>query len=158
MESNEIKINVPEGYEIDKENSTFECVKFKKKAPERWIDTDPIVCGYMIDRDSDIAYITDFHFSRSDNKNIFAIKKQAESALAMAQLSQIIANDERFGGPITDEEWEKPGVKYSITRNNGRIEGDLNYGGYIFLAFHTEEQRDLFLEENGELIEQYYMI
>lgn len=29
METKEIKINVPEGYEIDKENSTFECVKFK---------------------------------------------------------------------------------------------------------------------------------
>lgn len=27
----EIKITVPEGYEIDRENSTFECVKFKKK-------------------------------------------------------------------------------------------------------------------------------
>ena len=27
----EIKITVPEGYEIDKENSTFECIKFKKK-------------------------------------------------------------------------------------------------------------------------------
>ena len=29
METKEIKINVPEGYEIDKENSTFECIKFK---------------------------------------------------------------------------------------------------------------------------------
>lgn len=27
----EVKITVPEGYEIDKENSTFECIKFKKK-------------------------------------------------------------------------------------------------------------------------------
>lgn len=27
----EIKINVPEGYEIDQENSTFECIKFKPK-------------------------------------------------------------------------------------------------------------------------------
>lgn len=25
----EIKIKVPEGYEIDKENSTFKCIKFK---------------------------------------------------------------------------------------------------------------------------------
>lgn len=25
----EIKIDIPEGYEIDKENSTFECIKFK---------------------------------------------------------------------------------------------------------------------------------
>lgn len=29
METKEIKINVPEGYEIDKENSTYECIKFK---------------------------------------------------------------------------------------------------------------------------------
>lgn len=32
MKRKEIKITVPEGYEIDKENSTFECIKFKKKA------------------------------------------------------------------------------------------------------------------------------
>lgn len=29
--NNEIKINVPEGMEIDKENSTFKCIKFKPK-------------------------------------------------------------------------------------------------------------------------------
>ena len=31
MESRELKIDIPVGYEIDKENSTFECIKFKKK-------------------------------------------------------------------------------------------------------------------------------
>lgn len=29
MKSKELKIQIPEGYEIDEENSTFECVKFK---------------------------------------------------------------------------------------------------------------------------------
>lgn len=29
MEAKELKIQVPKGYEIDKENSTFECIKFK---------------------------------------------------------------------------------------------------------------------------------
>lgn len=32
METKELKVLVPEGYEIDKENSTFECIKFKKKS------------------------------------------------------------------------------------------------------------------------------
>lgn len=32
MVNEEIKITVPEGYEIDKENSSFECIKFKKKS------------------------------------------------------------------------------------------------------------------------------
>lgn len=31
MKTKEIKIQVPEGYEIDRENSTFECIKFKSK-------------------------------------------------------------------------------------------------------------------------------
>ena len=29
METKELKIEAPKGYEIDKENSTFECIKFK---------------------------------------------------------------------------------------------------------------------------------
>ena len=29
MKTKELKIQVPEGYEIDKENSTFECIKLK---------------------------------------------------------------------------------------------------------------------------------
>ena len=29
METKELKVVAPEGYEIDKENSTFECIKFK---------------------------------------------------------------------------------------------------------------------------------
>ena len=31
MDTKELKIQVPEGYEIDKESSTFECIKFKPK-------------------------------------------------------------------------------------------------------------------------------
>jgi len=33
METKEIKITVPEGYCIDEANSTFECIKLKKKEP-----------------------------------------------------------------------------------------------------------------------------
>lgn len=29
METKELKIQAPEGYEIDRENSTLECIKFK---------------------------------------------------------------------------------------------------------------------------------
>ena len=31
MQTKEVKIQVPNGYEIDRENSTFECIKFKPK-------------------------------------------------------------------------------------------------------------------------------
>lgn len=38
----EIKIQVPKGMEIDKENSTFECVKFKPISPQdfKYVDLD----------------------------------------------------------------------------------------------------------------------
>lgn len=31
MEQKEVKINIPEGYETDEQNSSFTCIKFKKK-------------------------------------------------------------------------------------------------------------------------------
>ena len=40
----ELKIEVPKGYEIDKENSTFECIKFKKKQEIKTWD-DLCKCG-----------------------------------------------------------------------------------------------------------------
>lgn len=52
MNTKEIKITVPEGYEIDKENSTFECIKFKKKKKLTYEDICPKVLGlrfYCID-------------------------------------------------------------------------------------------------------------
>ena len=62
----ELKIEVPKGYEIDKENSTFECIKFKPKGIKTWNDlcvaslnSDEVrVKGYRIsDYYSDI-YVT----------------------------------------------------------------------------------------------------
>lgn len=51
MNTKEIKITIPEGYEIDKENSTFECIKFKKRGLT-YEDICPRVLGskfYFID-------------------------------------------------------------------------------------------------------------
>ena len=98
-------------------------------------------------------------FYNAYHKGVFATEKQAKSALAMAQLSQIIANDERFGKPITDEEWNnKANLKFVIYRENSKIKTGFLFDYYTFLAFHTESQRDLFLEENEDLIRQYFML
>ena len=162
METKEIKINVPEGYEIDKKNSTFEKIVFKKKEEESWREresadsTEPL-SGYYIDMCSGIY--SDNHYHTSYNRNVFATEKQAKSALAMAQISQIMANDERFGGPVTDEEWKDLDIKkWVIRRRNNDVFVDWTSYWCFFLAFHTEEQRDLFLEENDDLVRDYLMI
>ena len=153
----EIKINVPNGYTIDKENSTFECIKFKPIA-KKWRDIDTPIHGYYIN-----SYTVRVEFIENRAKtsyNVFATRKQAQSALAMAQISQIMANDKRFGGIVTDEEWGRRNsvIKYCICRENNNIEVDDYFCSYRFLAFHTREQRDLFLEENEDLVKQYLMI
>lgn len=158
MKDKKIKIIPPEGYEIDKENSTFECIKFKPIVKTRWIDNpESRIKGYFINNISGI-YSTISGINDESNYNVFATQMQAESALAMARLSQIIANDERFGGPIADEEWNNISVKYCIERVGSHVSITSYTTHYIFLAFHTREQRDLFLEENLQLIKKYFML
>lgn len=153
----EVKIVPPEGYEIDRENSTLECIKFKPVA-KKWRDDTNTIAGYYV---SDLSKIVKVVCgNNSYNYNVFATEKQAKSALAMAQISQIMANDERFGGIVSDEEFEDENIWiYSINRNKNKIEMYQGTRGIDhFLSFHTPEQRDLFLKENEDLIRNYLMI
>lgn len=157
----EIKIQIPEGYDgIDEEKSNLKegRIVFKKKEATPWrYNKDALLSGY---------FVIGCKVEKADNlynignaRDVFATKKQAESMYAMAQLSQIIQNDWRFGGPVTDEEWNDTGIeKYCITRIQNDIDTALYWRAYDFLAFHTKEQRDLFLEENEDLIRQYFML
>jgi hypothetical protein len=155
METKEIKINVPDGYEIDKENSTFECIKFKPIA-KRWrYDENRVVKGFYVGSDS-LVHKTEVF---GQGWYLFATEKQAKSALAMAQISQIMANDERFGGAITDKEWkDKDITKFCITRDRSYTTYYALNSSYHFLAFHTTAQRDLFLKENKDLVKDYLMV
>lgn len=159
----EIKIQIPEGYEgIDEEKSNLAegRIVFKKKEVDPWRFTNPKVQGfYVASLNSEVISTTKSCPWLCGNENIFATEKQAKSMLAMAQLSQIILNDKRFGGPITDKEWLSPMYKYVIDRYDNDIKTyrwiECNFR---FLVFHTEEQRDLFLRENEDLIRQYFML
>lgn len=113
--------------------------------------------GYIINFSSGkLWYLTDI--DTSPKNVLFSGWKQAKSALAFAKLSQVIRNNKTFGGIISDSEWDSDSIKYTIIRIGNNIICDHTYNRYTFLAFHTEEQRDLFLEENIELIKQYYML
>lgn len=131
--------------------------------PVRWIDNkERKVSGYYVSTYSGIEKVTRATYDNT-NRNIFATKRQAQSALALAQLTQIIANDSRFGGPITDKEWANNGIlKYYIRRRWSNMESDIavycSFTYYTLIAFHTEEQAELFLEENESLLKKYFMM
>ena len=158
--NNEIKIQVPEGFDgidVDKSDFSKGVIVFKKKDSTPWRRRENEIFGY---------YTVGASIRTADGKNtdeamadLFATKKQAQSSQAMAQLSHIILHDSRFGGPITDEEWDKSHAnKYVIMRAGDEIKTNWWNTYYHFLAFHTREQRDLFMEENMDLIRQYYML
>lgn len=162
MKSKEINIVPPEGYEIDKENSTFTCIKFKPiEKPFRELDCD--ISGYMITCKTQAfkdGIVKCSPLPKGPNPNIFATLKQAKSAMAMAQISQIIANDTRFGGPITDEEWKNGDLpKFCLERYKSErpVAGKL-WTQYHFIAFHTLEQLRLFIKENKDLLKDYFML
>ena len=99
METKELKIQIPEGYEIDKKNSTFEKIVFKKKEnakPRSWEEyyKQQIAnkkCGYYIDDGNcDSAVIVWDDFVGADKwKNVLPSKELAEAFLAMMQLMSL---------------------------------------------------------------------
>lgn len=94
METKEIKINIPEGYEIDEENSTFECIKLKPISINKNI-TYYNVCnsilkaGYYITERGEILHATDYANIVKLDKNNATNKKQLERLLALNQLLNI---------------------------------------------------------------------
>ena len=150
METKEMKIQAPEGYEIDKENSTFENIVFKKiekELPKSWEDLK-ILNGYYVNESSEVdifeSYTTDEY-----NKNVFPTKEEAEACVALAQLCQL--RDRYNDGWKPD--WEDYNeTKYCIEFCQGRIETVDRVNCHKILTFKTEELRDKFLENFRDLI------
>ena len=147
----EIKIQVPEGYEIDKEKSTFERIVFKKKkAINCWEDLEKI-SGYAITTENNIE-----HWSGLDvieeNKNVFLNEKYAKSALALAQISQLL--------PYYDSnvDWSSIHPKHCIFRKDKDIIIDIWQTTYHPLAFNTWKEAERFLKYNEQLVKDFFML
>ena len=152
----ELNISIPEGYEIDKEKSSFEKIVFKKKEKQvkTWEDLVGkcrIQSSIYINTIGEIISSSYGVYSNND-RNLFIDKKHAKSALAMAQISQLMPY---YGGAITDEEWGDSTTKYTIYRKYSEIELWNATNVFYFLAFHTKEQRDSFYRNNEQLVRDY---
>lgn len=92
MEIKNLTIKVPKGYEIDEENSTFECIKFKpikKDIIYKDICNNLFKSGYYINNGGEIVRVSDFNESAKKDKNNAINKKQLEIILALNQLLNI---------------------------------------------------------------------
>lgn len=146
----EIKIQVPEGYEIDKEKSTFERIVFKKREDiNSWEDLQKIK-GVFIDYASNIQECEAFQCD--ENRNTFLNKKYAKSALALAQISQLL--------PYYDSnvDWGNATYKYCIVREYNKISINQWTSVYHVLAFNSRVEAERFLKYNEQLVKDYFML
>ncbi len=156
MKPQTLQIKAPKGYEIDEDKSTYAEIVFKPIKPElaqSWEELGKI-SGWYITANASISRLSDVA-SDITTRNTFTTKALAESSIAMAQLSQLMAqaND----GWEADWGNEKQN-KYVIERVVNRIEKGIFCEIYYFLAFKDKATRDTFLETHRELIETYLMI
>ena len=149
---NTLKINVPEGFEIDKDKSTFEEIVFKpikKELPKRWEDLEKIE-GYWVTEYSNISKSCLFN-TADNNRNIFLTEAQAKAAIALAQLTQL--REVYRQGWVPD--WNYAGeMKHSIIKLDGKIDSTMLWRSAHFLTFQSAEVRDQFLKNFKDLIEE----
>lgn len=147
-----LKINVPKGYEIDKDKSTFENIVFKKisELPSSWEELE-YIDGYYLDAFSNIIY-TDLNPEKKlyEHKNIFKTKEQAEASIALAQLSQL-RDVYRQGW---EPNWNDMISKFCIYFYKNKLATIPYFGTNTFLSFQNEETAELFLENFRDLIEK----
>ena len=144
----ELKINVPDGYEIDKDKSTFEKIVFKMKReiPNSFYDLGEVE-GCYVGRFQEVFEGTN---CSDPDALIWKTKKQAKASIALAQLSQL--RDVYRQGWVPD--WNDGADKYCIEFVNDELSISLFFQSNCFLSFQDVETARLFLENFKDLIEQ----
>ena len=145
-----VQIEVPQGYEIDQDKSTFTNIVFKptkeKELPKTWEELEKIK-GCYVDNNSGIQHIQ--LGTSSSSKNVFASKELAEAAVALAQLSQLRQIYRQGWEP----NWEDDSLNFVIDKCKEEVTGDVYHYMNHFLAFQSGEVRDKFLHNFKDLIE-----
>lgn len=121
METKEVKIQVPEGYEIDKENSTFDCIKFKpiKKVLTYDDVAEELFChnSHYYEHEGNI-YKCSSCLEYASKQNIRCTSaKQAEKLIAINKLMNVAKYLNGEWRPNWDKGCDTE-LKYFITKTN----------------------------------------
>lgn len=148
----ELKIEIPKGYEIDKEKSTFEKIVFKKidNRPKTWEE----YCELTKGNTSNYANATTLMVYKdrfNGAYNEFSTKERAEQFIAIGKLMQL--RDYWVKGyKTTEEEY----VIYITCQGNLRVT-TLHNKFMKKLTFPTEEMANDFIKFFSGLIKTAYM-
>ena len=137
MDTKEVKIQAPEGYEIDKENSTFECIKFK---PIKMDITYKDICKYIFnwryyytDSCGCIKFNTTINI---ENVNNSTNVKQLERLLALNQLHNIV----EYYNSLSAFEGETFQITYSNYLGKYYVQSSSSICSYGFTPLFNNEK------------------
>jgi hypothetical protein len=143
-------IYIPDGYEVDKERSTFEVIYLKPitpTLPKKWEDLKKVT-GWYADEVSQASRCGDMP-AHSNNYNVFVTKAQADASIALAQLSQLREVYRQGWKP----NWCENIYKHFIYYYEGEISIACNHYHSHFLSFQSKEVAEEFLKNFKDLIE-----
>lgn len=146
-----LKIEVPKGYEIDQEKSTFENIVFKEVEQK---SKYPKSVDEIKRRDWYISPWGIVVRSKSESKTINQVssKERAEAFVALIQLVELRDEYNRIDGFVAD--WNNLFQdKYYMVFLNGEIKIRLCLGLQRVLYFSSEKTAETFLNNHRELIE-----
>jgi hypothetical protein len=133
-------------------NFTEEELNPKPKFPKSWEELKGVSGFYTTTRGAVIHTqaqpIENYSFS------VYATEKQAKSALAMAQLSQLM----KVYNDGWEADWDDSTDKACVIRRSNNIAVCYYTSVYQFLTFKTQLIRDEFLKNFEPLIRQYFML
>ena len=147
METKELKIEIPQGYEIDRQKSTFEKIVFKKipEKPKTWGDYCSLMKGKKV-YNTYCNYIIVNEFSNAHDK--FETKKRAEQFIALGKLLQL------------RDYWVKGYNEFRYAVYGDRLDGTAicDWRGNFNhpLTFPTKEMAEEFKECFSDLIKQAF--
>src|SRR5574343_1212206 len=126
----------------------------EEKRVKKWEDLETIG-GLYIDKYENVYRVDNYPTTR-EHKNIFATENQARSALAAAQLSQLLKRVNGMWKPNWNDVNE---TKYTIEyMYPGVINVNSRDVTLMFLTVPTFEVAKQFLEDHRALIEEYFLL
>ena len=123
----------------------------KPKLPQKYEDLEKI-SGCIINNNSSISANMIFNASVF-NYNVFRTTKEAESSIAKAKLSQLMAV---YRGDWIPDWSNVEQNKHCIVRIKNDLKIKWNYETYRYLSFSTKELAELFLETFKDDISKFF--
>ena len=123
----------------------------KPKLPQKYVDLEKI-SGCIINNNSSISANMIFNASVY-NYNVFRTTTEAESSIAKAKLSQLMAV---YRGDWVPDFSDGNQDKWCIGRMNNNIKISCRRISYEYLSFPTRELAELFLENFREDISKFF--